>query len=245
MSTNFTIDCVVIDDEPLAVEILEEYISKIPFLNHIKSFTNSIKALAFFEECKPDLVFLDIQMPDLKGTQLASLIQNKNIDIIFTTAYSEYALESYDLNAVDYLLKPIALDRFIKAVNKVKVKHEKNGVSKDEKAEIPTVRDPEYLFVKTDYKIVRVAYKEILYVEGLKDYLILQTPQEKILTLLSFKKILEQLPCTEFVRVHKSYIVPVSKIDSIEKHRIKIGEKIIPIGETYKQEFYKQINYEK
>ncbi len=235
------LSCIVIDDEPLAVEILEEYISKIPFLNHQRSFTNAIEALTYFEENSPDLVFLDIQMPELKGTQFARLIQHKNCAIIFTTAYTEFALESYDLNATDYLLKPIEFERFIKAVNKVKEKRAESSAD----ATGQHVETKGYLFVKTDYKIVRIAFNEILYIEGLKDYLIIQTREKKVLTLMRFKTILEQLPPNDFVRVHKSFIIPLSKIESIENHRIKINKKMIPIGKTYQQEFYQKIKFER
>lgn len=220
--------CVLIDDEPLAIEILENYIERLDNKEIVGKFTNSVKALEFLSLHPVDLVFLDIQMPNLTGIDLVKSIKNLP-QFIFTTAYPEYALEGFDLNATDYLVKPIPFSRFLQAIGKAedyyRLQENTTRVAND------------FIFVRSEYENVRIATQKITYIEGLKDYIKIYTENspKAILTLMSFKDILERLNHTNFLRVHRSFIVNISQIDSLQKTRIIIGEKYIPIGETYKQ----------
>lgn len=241
--------CIAVDDEPLALDIIEDYISKVPFLELVKRTENAIEALQLVQAGGIDLVFLDIQMPDLTGIQFLK-IANGKANYILTTAYSQYALESYDLNVSDYLLKPIAFDRFYKAVEKVRnqMQKEEAGNISSEPA-VPQVATPlqaapaqDFIFVKTEHKIQKIQLDNILYIEGLKDYISIFTKTERIITLQNMKKMEETLPKGEFIRVHKSYIVSLDKVESIERSRIAIAAKIIPIGDTYRDEFFKLID---
>jgi DNA-binding LytR/AlgR family response regulator len=239
------IRCLIVDDEPLALHILEDYISKIPFLQLVKATTNPIEALTLVQEKLVDLVFLDVQMPELTGIQFLR-IANGKAKVILTTAYPQYALEGYELDVIDYLLKPIAFDRFFKSVQKAQ------GVLQP--AAAPTQPEParqqqkqndflsDFIFVKTEHKIQKVYLNDILFIEGLKDYISIFTPAERIITLQNMKKMEDALPERNFIRVHKSYIVSINKIDSIERSRIFIGDKIIPVGDTYREEFFKIVD---
>jgi two-component system LytT family response regulator len=243
-----TLKCIAVDDEPLALDIIEDYVSKVPFLELVKRTENAIEALQLVQAGGIDLVFLDIQMPDLTGIQFLKIANNK-ASYILTTAYSQYALESYDLNVSDYLLKPIAFDRFYKAVEKVHNQHKKNEepvaavpapvIAPAPVAAAAPVQD--FIFVKTEHKIQKIELDEILYIEGLKDYISIYTKAERIITLQNMKKMEETLPHSQFIRVHKSYIIALDKIESIERSRITICGKIIPIGDTYRDEFFKHI----
>jgi DNA-binding LytR/AlgR family response regulator len=238
------IRCLVVDDEPLALHILEDYISKMPFLQLVKATTNPIEALTIVQAAEVDLVFLDVQMPELTGIQFLK-IANGKAKVILTTAYPQYALEGYELDVVDYLLKPIAFDRFFKSVQKAQsiiqpVVAKPQVVVQAE----PVQQDDfstDFIFVKTEHKIQKVYLHNILFIEGLKDYISIFTPAERIITLQGMKKMEDALPEKHFVRVHKSYIVALNKIDSIERSRIQIGDKIIPVGDTYRDEFFKMI----
>ncbi|MCY1518190.1 Sensory transduction protein LytR [compost metagenome] len=236
--------CIAVDDEPLALDIIEDYISKVPFLELVKRTENAIEALQLVQAGGVDLVFLDIQMPDLTGIQFLKIANNK-ASYILTTAYSQYALESYDLNVSDYLLKPIAFDRFYKAVEKVRNQYHKEEsipAAPAEPASAPvTAPVQDFIFVKTEHKIQKIQLDDILYIEGLKDYISIFTKTERVITLQNMKKMEETLPKGEFIRVHKSYIVSLDKIESIERSRISIKGKIIPIGDTYRDEFFKLI----
>lgn len=220
--------CVIIDDEPLAIEIIETYLQKIDNKEIIGKFTNPVKALAFLTNHTVDLVFLDIQMPNLTGIDLVKSIK-KLPQFIFTTAYPQYALEGFDLNATDYLVKPIPFPRFLQAVSKAETYHK----SRENLTQIPN----DFIFVRSEYENVKIAVEEITYIEGLKDYIKIFTENstKATLTLMSFKEILEKINHPNFLRVHRSFIVNVSQIDSLQKSRIIIGEKYIPIGETYKE----------
>ncbi|WP_276345815.1 LytTR family DNA-binding domain-containing protein [Daejeonella sp. JGW-45] len=232
------IRCLVVDDEPLALDILEDYISKVPFLTLVKTTTSAIEGLSLVQSDAIDLVFLDVQMPELTGIQFLKIINGK-CDVILTTAYSQYALDGYELDVVDYLLKPIAFDRFYKAAQKVL---QNNGNGQPSTSEQPAPQGShDFIFVKTEHKIQKIYLDDILYIEGLKDYISIFTKSERIITLQNMKKMEESLPAKSFIRVHKSYIVAVGKIESIERSRIQIGEKIIPIGDTYREYFFKQI----
>lgn len=230
--------CIAVDDEPLALDIIEDYISKVPFLELVKRTENAIEALQLVQAGGIDLVFLDIQMPDLTGIQFLKIASGK-ANYILTTAYSQYALESYDLNVSDYLLKPIAFDRFYKAVEKVR-----NQMQKEEVDVVITPATPvqDFIFVKTEHKIQKIQLDDILYIEGLKDYISIFTKSERVITLQNMKKMEETLPKGEFIRVHKSYIISLDKVESIERSRIAIAGKIIPIGDTYRDEFFKLID---
>lgn len=239
--------CIAVDDEPLALDILEDYISKVPFLELVKRTENAIEALQLVQAGGIDLVFLDIQMPDLTGIQFLKIATGKS-NYILTTAYSQYALESYDLNVSDYLLKPIAFDRFYKAVEKVYNQVQKAPVVAAPvpvaAPVVPATLSPvqDFIFVKTEHKIQKIQLDDILYIEGLKDYISIFTKNERVITLQNMKKMEETLPNTQFIRVHKSYIISLDKIESIERSRITICSKIIPIGDTYREEFFKRID---
>jgi len=240
------IRCLIVDDEPLALHVLEDYISKIPFLQLVKATTNPIEALSLVQEKAVDLVFLDVQMPELTGIQFLR-IANGKAKVILTTAYPQYALEGYELDVIDYLLKPIAFDRFYKAVQKAQTVLQPSAAeSKPAQAEPVQQQKQDFLsdfiFVKTEHKIQKVYLNDILFIEGLKDYISIFTPAERIITLQNMKKMEDALPARFFTRVHKSYIVSIDKIDSIERSRIFIGDKVIPVGDTYRDEFFKIVD---
>lgn len=242
--------CIAVDDEPLALDIIEDYVSKVPFLELVKRTENAIEALQMVQAGGIDLVFLDIQMPELTGIQFLKIANGKS-SYIFTTAYSQYALESYDLNVSDYLLKPIAFDRFYKAVEKVH--HQLQAAKPAEQPAVQPLLTPspavaaakpvqDFIFVKTEHKIQKIELDDILYIEGLKDYISIFTRTERVITLQNMKKMDETLPKGQFIRVHKSYIIALDKIESIERSRISIGDKTIPIGDTYRDEFFRHID---
>jgi DNA-binding LytR/AlgR family response regulator len=238
------INCIAVDDEPPALAQMEDYISRVPFLNMMASFDNAFDTLEFLKTNDVDLLFLDIEMEGLTGLQLLSVLKNKP-RVVLTTAYDQYALKAFDLDVSDYLLKPISFERFLKAVDKIfdSLKDRNNEQSKTITIEQPTHN---YIFVKTEYRMERVDFKDILYIEGLKEYLIIHTiNNKKILTLLSFKKMEEMLPPSNFPRVHKSYMVALDKIDSIERNRIKISGKFIPVGDSYSKAFYAMLENKK
>lgn len=236
-----TIRCLAVDDEPLALDIIESYISKLPYLQLVKTCSSATEAMQVLQEEQVDLMFLDIEMPELTGIQFLNILKHQPL-IIFTTAYPDYALEGFNQGAVDYLLKPIPFDRFLKAVTKAQERLQHNGKSAETPgAKPPAIPEQDFMFVKADYKTIRVDFKDILWIEGLKDYIIIQTKDQKIITLLSMNKMMEKLPDSKFLRVHRSFIVSLQKIDSIEKSRIRIGSKELPIGEVYRDQFLKWV----
>jgi len=236
------IRCIIVDDKPLAIDILKDYVSKIPFMELTFSTTNPLEALNHVMEGTTDLVFLDIQMPELSGLQFIKIIQGK-CKVIFTTAYSEYAVEGFENDAIDYLLKPISFERFYKAAQKAQLAI--HGPSSYHTSNISPTAAPgkeiEFIFVKTEYKLVRVNIAEILYIEGMQNYVTIYTINDKIISLQSMKKTEEQLPANQFIRAHKSYIVALSKINSVERNRIAIEKEIIPLGDVYREAFFKAI----
>lgn len=235
------IRCIVVDDKPLAIDILEHYISKVPSLSLIFTTVNPIEALNKVIEGEVDLVFLDIQMPELSGLQFMKIIKGKCL-VILTTAYSEYALEGFDNDAVDYLLKPVSFERFYKAVEKAQlILKGLAEIAKPSTSFFVTEKEVSHIFVKTEYKLIRVNIADILYIEGLQNYVMIYTAKEKITSLQTMKKTEEQLPVSQFIRIHKSFIVAINKITSIERNRISIGEKTIALGEVYREAFYKSI----
>ncbi len=225
--------CIAIDDEPLALRKIVDYINKVPFLECVNSFSSGLEALSYLKSNHIDLIYLDIQMPDIKGTQLVNILKNKP-QIIFTTAYDEYALEGFSLDATDYLLKPIAFDRFLESAQKAldRVAFTPSGIEGEPSEE------KNFLFVKTENKWKKVKIDDIFYIEGLKDYLSIYTKAERVLTLQSFSAMLDKLSTEQFVRVHKSYVVAIGQIDEIEKARVLINEQWIPVSDTYKTAFF-------
>lgn len=219
--------CIAVDDEPLALEVIQRFAEKIPGLELIGSFANPLEALQFMREEPVDLLFLDIQMPDLTGMQLIESLPSLPM-IIFTTAYSQYAADSYEIDAVDYLLKPIPFDRFLKAVNKAFKLHQ---ASSDHKSQA------DYLFIKSDTRYFKVNYEDIKFIEGMRDYVAVHTPKQRILTLMSMTRILERLPSDQFMRVHKSYIIGIRHIELVQNHRITIAGREIPISNSYREAF--------
>jgi len=220
-----TIKCIAIDDEPLALTILKEYVSKVPFLEMTNTFTNPTEATLFIQNEKPQILFLDIQMPNIKGLDFIKTLVYKPI-IILTTAYSEYALEAYDLDAIDYLLKPIPFDRFLQAINK--------AVRFIESAGEQVAEEKSYLFVKSGYKSIKINFDDILYIEGLKEYVTIYTSETKVLKLETLKNLENVLPSKEFIRVHKSYIVNVKYVKSYFGNTLEISDKQIPVGRAFK-----------
>lgn len=224
------LNCIAVDDEPLALELICDYIRKVPSLNLLAEFDNPLKCLEYLQNNPVDLLFLDIQMEDISGIQLLKTLKTKP-QVIFTTAYDNFALDGYDLDIADYLLKPISFERFLKAVNRVVEK-----ANPTQKNEPDNKKD--YIFVKTEFRLQKVNIADILYIEGMGDYLGIVTTTERIMSLLNFKKIEEMLPQDKFCRVHKSFLVSLDKINSIEKCNIKIHDKSIPISDTYKKQFF-------
>jgi DNA-binding LytR/AlgR family response regulator len=218
-----TINCIVVDDTPLAVEKLEGFIRQVPFLNLLMSFNNGIEAISFMKSHPVDLVFLDIQMEQFSGLQFMESLQNPP-RIIIVSAYSEYAVSGFDHSVTDYLLKPYSFERFMKAVDKVQT----DDGGKPQK---------EYMFVKTEYRMERVSFSDILFIEGKGAYLRIVTLRSKIMTLQNFQNMECLLPPDNFLRIHKSYIVAMDKIESIERNRVKIGAEYIPIGLSYRERF--------
>ena len=210
--------CIVIDDEPLAVEKLSGYVARIPFLELQSAFTSGMEALQFLKENTTDILFLDIQMDDLSGIQLLEVMKEKPI-VVFTTAYSEYALKGYELEVSDYLLKPISFERFLQSVNRIydKISDKEKKEQTENNLSVSNSSLVDFMFVKTEYRMERVMFNDIHYIEGMKDYLRIVCPNKRIMTLTNFKNMLDMLPENLFCRIHKSFIINLSKIQSIEK----------------------------
>jgi len=231
------IKCIAIDDEPLALRQIKGYIDKTPFLELQNSFESAIEALSFLQEFNVELMFVDINMPDLNGIDFVKSLKNPP-KIIFTTAYSEYALEGFKVDAIDYLLKPIDYATFLKASNKVKSWFDLRD-SKPEEIN----SDNDFLFIKSEYKIVRVKLSDIKYIEGMREYVRIHLTNEKpIMTLLSMKVVEQQLPSNSFMRVHRSYIVNLKMITTIERNRIVFDKVYIPVSEQHKLKFQEFID---
>ena len=234
--------CIAIDDEPLALEIITAYIEKVPFLNLLRTFDNAIDSIDFIKENHVDLMFLDIQMESLSGIQLLHALKERP-EVIFTTAFDRYAVEGFELDAADYLLKPISFERFVKSVDKVynKLVSQRSKRSHTSGPGQKNSLQGRFVFVKTENRLQKVAFSEILFIEGQGDYLKIVTTTSKIMTLQNFKKFEEALPPENFIRVHKSYMVALNKIESISRNRIKIGNTLIPVSDSYKDSFYEAI----
>jgi DNA-binding LytR/AlgR family response regulator len=238
------IRCLAIDDEMLALDLLEDNIRKVPFLELVQKCRSAMEAMEVLRSEKIDLLFLDIQMPDISGIQLLRSLHHKPL-VIFTTAYSNYATEGYDLDVIDYLLKPYSFERFLKAVSKANEYMALRGRASGHETPREVVASQNYLFVKADYKLYKINLKDILYIEGLKDYVKIYVDEKPIVTQMSMKVLEEKLPTQEFIRVHRSFIVAFNKIDFIQKHMLSIGKKEIPISEHYRDQLFKIINFEK
>jgi DNA-binding LytR/AlgR family response regulator len=224
------IRCLIIDDEPIARKGLREYIQDVDFLLLDGEFDNPLKATDMLMSDKVDLVFLDIQMPKMTGMEFLKTIANPPM-VIFTTAYPQYAVEGFELNAIDYLLKPFSFERFLKAVMKARTLRESSQASHP-----PPLAEPDYFFIKCDNKLVKIMYDDILFVEALQNYVAVHTTTQKYITYLTFRSIEEHLPASRFIRTHKSYIVSATRVESIEGNDIRIGQHHIPISRTEREE---------
>ena len=242
------LSCIIIEDEPLARNLMEAYVKKVPHLNLLKSFSSSLAALDFLREktaagVPVDILFSDIQMPEITGITLLKILQKKPL-VILTTAYSEYALEGYELEVFDYLLKPISLERFLKAVEKATIRLTQTVVQEKivKEVTVNSAGSQGFVFVKDGTKLVKIRLNEIQYIEGLKDYVCIHTKDKdatlkKIVTLQTMKSLENQLSENQFIRVHNSYIIAFDAIDAIDKEKIQIGKNFIPISDTYRKAF--------
>jgi two-component system, LytTR family, response regulator len=224
------ITCLIVDDEPLARNLMTEYVRKVGFLKLVKACSSPLEALEILRSTPVDLLFLDVQMPGLTGIAFLKSLQKKP-HVILTTAYSEYAMEGYELDVADYLLKPITFERFLKAVDKVSTRLARPQES------APVEPSADYIFVKDGTKLVKIRWDDILYVEGLKDYVTIHTLQQKVVSLQRLKSLEEQLPGQKFMRVHNSFIISLNAIKAIQKDKVQIAEAWIPIGDTYRKAF--------
>ncbi len=240
------INTIIVDDEPLALDVLETYVEKMPELNLVKRCSNAFEANEALKEHDVDLMFLDIQMPQLTGIDFLKSLTHPPL-VVFTTAYSNYAIEGFELNAIDYLLKPISLERFIKAANKsieqVELRRKENAAHVD-------MNGPEdFTFVKADKKYIKVKYSEVLYIEGLKDYVIIRMEKGRVITLQTMKSLEVKLPSKMFKRIHRSYIVNIDQIQAILGNMVEVIEKgqvkHLPIGKNYREELLALVNSHK
>ncbi|MDB5256159.1 MAG: two component transcriptional regulator, LytTR family [Chitinophagaceae bacterium] len=232
------IKCLIVDDEPLALDLIERYVTQTPFLELKGRCHSPLEAMVLIEKESVDLLFLDIQMLDMTGIEFSRTLKN-GPKIIFTTAFEKYALEGFRVDALDYLLKPFSYEEFLRSANKAKEWFDRGEPSKETKEEKQS-----YLFVKSEYKLIRIDLSNILYIEGLKDYvkIHLQDKSAPILSLMSMKAIEEQLPEHDFMRIHRSYIINLSKIEIVERGKIKIRETYMPVADNYKERFQEFIN---
>lgn len=221
-----------VDDEPLALKLLEDNISKVPFLEQVAACRNGFEAMKVLQETRVDLIFIDIQMPGLTGLQFIGSLENKPL-VIFVTAYKQYALDSYDLAVVDYLVKPVSLERFIKACNRAKELHELK-LLKQQPATLPAA---DYFFLNADYSQVKIAFNDIVWIEGLREYvkIYLKSADKPLLFRVSLKAVELELPPSRFIRIHKSFIVAIESITSIRKNSVFIKDLELPIGETFRE----------
>jgi two-component system LytT family response regulator len=236
------VNCIIVDDEPLARNLLSDYVRKVPQLNLVETLSSPLQVMDVLRNNEIDVMFLDVQMPDLTGISLLKVLQKKPL-IVLTTAYSEYALEGYELDVADYLLKPITFERFLKTVDKIT----QRITDRSSTAVIPgsapaagkaTVEATQpFVFVKDGTKLIKLRIDDILYVEGLKDYVTIHTKAQKVVSLQRLKALEEELPADKFIRVHNSFIVSFNAIDVIHKNDVQVGSTMIPIGETYKKSF--------
>ncbi|HMP32264.1 MAG TPA: LytTR family DNA-binding domain-containing protein [Saprospiraceae bacterium] len=239
-----TIKTLLVDDEPLALDIIESFVAKMPSLELVARCDNAVSAMEVLQNKEIDLIFLDIQMPQITGIEFLKSLRNPPM-VVFTTAYPEYALEGFELDAVDYLLKPISLDRFMKAVNKVS---ERISIKKQSSSTIEEIGE-DYFFVKSDKKLIKVNFSDIIYIEGLKDYVIIRMENNRIIALQTMKSLEDKLQSLNFRRVHRSFIVNIDKIIALDGNSLEVNEKgqikSIPIGKNYRDELLDLINIKK
>jgi len=229
------IKCVLIDDEPLAIKVLQNFFTNFTDFEVVATFNNSLEALDFINSTPVDAVFLDINMPMMTGFELISLIENKT-KVIITTAFREFAAESYDLDVLDYLVKPIPLPRFIKCINKITTEYNlKNNIK------VETAKGDSHIFIKVDKKMMKINIEEILFVEGMKEYIKVVTPDKTYITHKSLTSLSEELPAEKFLRIHKSYVIALNKVKSIEGNRVQIQSYNIPIGRNYSKDVKNKI----
>ncbi|MDA3881516.1 MAG: LytTR family DNA-binding domain-containing protein [Prolixibacteraceae bacterium] len=232
------INCLVVDDEPVAREIIEEHLKRINTFRIAGSCKNALEAFKMISSTSIDLIFLDINMPDISGLSFAKSI-NKNIKVIFTTAYREYAIDGFDLQAVDYLLKPISFERFLQAVNKY---IDENTHIKSKQSEEWNEEKSDYFFVRSERKMVKINFSDIEFIESLSDYIKIQLADKTVVTRETISNIEVKLPPTDFIRTHRSYIVALSKIESFNNETIDVGKREIPISRRYKEEVLKKLD---
>lgn len=231
-------NCIAIDDEPLALGLLEDNISNVPFLNLVATCNNAFEAMEIMEKSPIDLIFIDIQMPGLTGLQFIASLERKPL-VIFITAYKQYAVESYDLDVVDYLVKPVALERFIKACNRAKELYELKSV----RGTNSTAQGKDHFFVNADYSQVKITFEDIIWMKGFGDYIKfhLKSAEHPLVVRTSFKELGRELPPNKFIRVHKSYSVAINAITAIRKNSIFLGDKELSVGETFRDEVQKLV----
>ncbi len=237
------LNVIIVDDEPLALDVLETFVTRVPELNLVKRCNNAFEANEAINNHQIDLIFLDIQMPQLTGIDFLKSLTHPPM-VIFTTAYSNYAIEGFELDAVDYLLKPIAFERFMKAVNRaIENQRAQTGPAMEE------AEEKDYIFIKADKKLVRVKFEDIVYIEGLKDYVIIRLDTSRVITLQTMKSLEDKLPINKFKRIHRSYIVNINKIEAIVGNMVEVMEKgqpkHLPIGKNYRDELLDMINENK
>lgn len=232
----------IVDDEELARNLVENYVNRLPHLAVAGKCANPLEAMQVLQEKTVDLIFLDIQMPELTGLEFLKTLSHKPL-VIFTTAYKEYALEGFELDVVDYLLKPFRFERFLQAVNKASKLLKEDTVENKPivSNSFPEEKQRDYILVKSDFKVFRIFYKDLLYIESMKEYVAYHTPEGRTLSLGSLKKLQKELPAKHFMRIHKSYIVNIDYIAVLEGNMVHIGKKKLPIGTSYKEEVMKRI----
>lgn len=232
---------IIVDDEPLALDVMETYIDKLPSLELVARCENAIQAFDILSKEEVDIMFLDIQMPQLTGIDFLKSLSNPPL-VIFTTAYPNYAIEGYELNVIDYLLKPISFERFMKAVNKamaqLELQHDAVATSNDSES----TEEADFIFVKADKKLIKINYADILYIEGLKDYVIIKMPTSRVITLQTMKSLEAKLPSGIFKRIHRSYIVNLDKISAVIGNMVEVEKKHLPIGKNYREELLNIVN---
>lgn len=238
------LSCIAVDDESLALDLLEDNIAKVPFLKLEKRCRNAFEAIEYLQNNPVDLIFLDIQMPGLTGVQFLESLTSKPM-VIFVTAYQQYALDGFNLDVVDYVLKPISFERFLKSTHKAYDYYKSKQALNETQA--PVIAKMEYIFIHADYSLMKIMLDDILYIEGLKDYIKIHVRTQKypVVCRMTMKSIEEKLPSAEFQRIHKSFIVSLLKVESIRNQKIKIGENHIPLSDNYSEHFYKTIGYQK
>ena len=231
-----TLNCIIIDDEPLAAQLLASYAERTPVINLVGTYNSAVAAIKDIKEKKIDLLFLDIQMPDLSGLEFATLIP-KSTKIVFTTAFSQYAVDGYKVGALDYLLKPISYEDFIRVVDKAE------KIFTEQERQVVYDRD-RFIYVKSEYKLLQIRLDDILFIEGLKDYvkIYLEGNQKYVMSLMNMKKMEENLPKPEFMRTHRSYIVHMTKVKLVDRFRIVFGSNYIPISDSYKDEVQRYLD---